>query len=290
METWFILAVLSAILGGFGAFTNKVTAHRKYSSQLVIIVNSLTSLLVFIPPALFFEGVPNISLQFLLVIFVAGILTSFTAIIKVEALHYIDSAIFLPLYKVFGPLFVIVMSILIFGESFNSFEWFGLIASLLVPILLISKLENSRQNNLTLGLILVIISAAVSAIIIGLQKFAIDIQSIPLWIISISSLGILVGSVVQYAIKHRGGMIESLTQNFSWGLLQIGLIRTVFAGGGFLLILYALSYGGPLGIVYTINSLYIIPPIILAIIFYNEHWNLRKALAVALSVLALTLL
>jgi uncharacterized membrane protein len=71
---------------------------------------------------------------------------------------------------------------------------------------------------------------------------------------------------------------------------MVASLRTVFAGGGFFLTLLAFIYGGPLGIVYTINSLYILLPIILAIIFYGEHWNVRKAVAIILSVLALALL
>ena len=53
---------------------------------------------------------------------------------------------------------------------------------------------------------------------------------------------------------------------------------------------YAYSLGGSLGIVYTINSLYILIPITLSIMFYNEHWNLRKVTAIALSIAALWLL
>jgi len=54
-----------------------------------------------------------------------------------------------------------------------------------------------------------------------------------------------------------------------------------------LLILFAYGSGGTLGLVQTIHSLYIIIPIILAIIFYNEHWNMPKAVAVLMSIVAL---
>jgi len=290
METWFIFAVLSAVLGGIGAFCNKVTAQRNYSATLVMTINAITSFLLFTSLALWFENAPSLSSLFIFITFLSGVLASFSLVIKIEALHYIDSTIFLPLFKVFGPLIVVILSILFFSESFSTIEWFGIIMSLLVPVLLVSRVENSRQNNLALGIILVLACAALSAITIGLQKFAVDIAGSPLWIMSISAIGILIGSVVQHSLKHRGAILKSITHNFSWGIFQLGLLRTIFAGGGFLCVLYALNYGGPLGIVFTINSLYILPPIILAIIFYNEHWNLRKAFAIALSVLALALL
>jgi len=201
-----------------------------------------------------------------------------------------DSAIFLPLFKVLGPFVVIIFGIVFFSESFTFIEWMGLGVSLLVPLLLVSRAEKSRQNNLTLGLILIVICAVTSAIAAGLQKFATEIQSFPLWIVSLISLGILASSLTQYLIKHRGELASSFISQYSPGVLYVALLRTVFAGGGFLLTLFAFVYGGSLGIVYTINSLYILLPIILAIIFYGEHWNFRKACAIILSVIALILL
>jgi uncharacterized membrane protein len=52
-------------------------------------------------------------------------------------------------------------------------------------------------------------------------------------------------------------------------------------------IFYAYGNGGTLGVVQTINSMYILIPIVLAIYFYKEHWNAQKMLAVVLSVVAL---
>lgn len=290
LELWFVYAVLSAIIGGLGAFGNKIAAQRKYNSQLVLIVNALTSLAIFGLPALYFEGISVLSWQLAGVAFLAGIVTSSSALIKIQVLHYIDSAIFLPLFKVLGPLIVILFGMIFFGESFSVLEWLGLITSLTVPVLLVSRVEHTRQNNLKLGLILIVVCAITSAIAAGLQKFATDIQDSPLWIISVISIGILISSSIQWTFKHNGSLITSLQDQYSNGVLHVALLRSVFAGGGFFLTLLAFIHGGPLGIVYTINSLYILPPIILAIIFYGEHWNFRKALAIALSVLALALL
>ena len=160
----------------------------------------------------------------------------------------------------------------------------------MVPILLVSRLEHTRQNNLTLGLVLTAVSAVIAAIAAGLQKFSTDIQASPLWILAMISLGILASIAIQYWLRHRSKVIKSLTEHHSTGVVHVALLRTVFAGSGFFLTILAFVYGGPLGIVYTINSLYILPPIILAIIFYGEHWNARKAVAIGLSILALALL
>jgi len=54
--------------------------------------------------------------------------------------------------------------------------------------------------------------------------------------------------------------------------------------------LYAFAFNGPLAVVYTIHSLYILIPIILSIIFFNEHWNTRKVIAIVASVAAILLM
>ncbi len=290
METWFVLAVLSAVVSGFGAFANKIVAHRKYNTQLVLIVYSIISLLVFVPLAIYLESLSTLSWSMFGIALVSGFITSYSAQMKIQVLHHIDSTIFLPLFKVVSPLIVIIFGITFFGETFSILEWFGLILGLCVPLLLLSREENARQNNLKAGLVLIAICALLASISASLQKYATDIQPVPFWIISIVAVGILMSSSIQYSIKHRGLIINSLKNQCTKGLLQISLLRSVFAGGGFLLTLLAYTYEGPLGIVYTINSLYIIPSIFLAIIFYNEHWNLRKALAIILSILTLALI
>ena len=102
--------------------------------------------------------------------------------------------------------------------------------------------------------------------------------------------GILISASMQNVFKYKKDVFKMMRTQYSVGILHVSIIRTVFAGGGFLLTLLAFVAGGPLGIVYTINSLYILLPIILAIIFYGEHWNFRKALAIGLSVVALAML
>jgi len=57
----------------------------------------------------------------------------------------------------------------------------------------------------------------------------------------------------------------------------------------FLFIMLAFAEG-TLSIVYTVQSLYILIPIILSIIIYKEHWNARKVVAIILSIAALALL
>ena len=133
----------------------------------------------------------------------AALVTSVSAHIKIQVLHYIDSAIFLPLFKVLGPAIVIVFGLVFFGESFSVMEWVGLLVSLSVPILLVSRVEQTRQNNLTLGLVLIGVCAVTSAIAAALQKWATEIQNAPLWIITMIGVGVMASAVVQYLFKYK---------------------------------------------------------------------------------------
>lgn len=290
LEWWFIFAVLSAVIGGIGNFGNKISAQRNYNSAVIMTLSALIQGLIFLPFALVYENISLLPLSFVAIVLLAGFIVSFSAVIKIQVLHYIDSAIFLPLYKVFSPLVVIVFGILFFAESFTPWEWFGLTLSLLVPFLLISRIEHTRQNNLKLGLLLILIAGVIGAIAAGIQKYATDISDATLSIMVISSTGILLGSMLQLVSLNGRNAVQVFNNHLHRGPLLVSLLRSTFAGTGFYLTLLAYEFGGSLGIVYTINSLYILLPIILAVIFYNEHWNLRKAIAIILSVVALALL
>lgn len=289
-ELWFVLAVAAAVVGGFGNFGNKISAKRGYDSAVIMIFSAFLSSLIFLPFALFFEDIWSLPLSFVAIMLGAGFITSFSAIIKIQALHYIDSAIFLPLYKVASPLVVIFFGMIFFAETFTPMEWFGLMLSLTVPLLLVSRMEHSRQNDLKLGLILVLVAGVIGAIGAAIQKYSTDVSDATLSIMVVITSGVLLGSVAQHIFYKKSQSMQVISSHLKSGPLFVSSLRAVFAGSGFYLALLALDYDGPLGIVYTINSLYILVPIILAIIIYGEHWNFRKALAIVLSVLALALL
>jgi len=75
-----------------------------------------------------------------------------------------------------------------------------------------------------------------------------------------------------------------------WNVIKLSIISGVFQFAGFAFMILGFKAGGPLAIVYTVNSFYILIPIILSVIIYKEHFNLRKALAIGLSIVALAFL
>ena len=287
METWFIAALISAFAGGLGAFSIKIAAHRGYDSKTVVFVGSLFTFAIALPLALYFEGVDAITLEIFLFPFIAGLFVAVMAILKIVTLRYIDATIFFPLFKVVAPVLAIASGLLFFGESFGSSEWIGLVFSVLVPVMLISKHENTRQSNLLLGLLLIVLVSFLTVISTILQKFIADASNSVFWIYCFLQIGVLVGSAVVVLIKkERLKWSEVWDQSYLFYMLWRAAVISISV----LCVIYAFAQSGPLAIVYTINSLYILIPIVLSIVYYGEHWNVRKVIAIILSVVAIAFL
>ncbi len=291
MEIWFIAAVAGATLSGISNFFFKLAANRGYNAEVFTLYGGLVSTIL---TGLVAVSTHHSLLQFNLftgTMLVAGILASLGGIMKVYALRHIDSTIYFPLFKLLAPGLAIVYGVTWFAESFTSVEWIGMILGLVVPLLLITKAENGRQMNLKAGLVLVLVTALTSASAAALNKVVIDAGITVLVGLFYSSLGVFVGTV--FTIIFKQGLkatYRHIESDSDTTLIFYGSVRAVFIALGFGLVLYAYAQGGTLAVVQTINSMYILIPIVLSIIFYKEHWNLQKAVAIILSVLALALL
>jgi len=291
MELWFVASVVGAALSGISNFTFKQAAVRGYNSELFSMYAGATSVVLV---SLFLLAFPQLITNipwWAVLVFLVGMLSAVSGILKVYALRYIDATIYFPLFKLLAPLLAIIAGVTLLGERFTTWEWFGMAVGLLVPLMLITKAEDNRQNNLVLGLVLVVVTGAISALAATVAKFAIDASmaaTVALWY---TVLGILVGSILSIAYKTGvPKMIDLAKSESSWGLVRSAMTRSIFIATSVGLMFYAFSAGGTLAVVQTIHSMYILIPIVLAIIFYNEHWNVQKVLAIVLSVASLALL
>lgn len=157
-------------------------------------------------------------------------------------------------------------------------------------MLLINKTENGRQNNLIAGLALLLLGATISAVAAALNKYSAILWTDVLWLVVFASAGVFAGSLlVMWWRRTLVKTLESVYSKSEGVLILLSSLRAVIMcialGAG----LYAYTQNGTLAIVHTIQSMYILIPIVLSVIFYNEHWNLRKILAIVLSVVALGL-
>ncbi len=291
MQLWFWAAVTGAILAGLSNFCFKIAAKREYNSEAFSLIGGATSV-VFAGCGLLLFRPESVQTPWLVIITIgAGGIATIGGILKVYALRHIDTTIFFPLFKLFSPLLAVIAGLVFFAEQFSRAEWIGIIAGLLVPLILITKIENSRQQNLLAGIILMAITAATSATAATLNKLVIDEGMSELEVLWYASWGILVGSVGILMMRNRTlASLSNIKRHFSKGMLWYAFLRSFLICFSMLFVLYAYGNGGALGVVQTIHSLYILIPIILAILFYKEHWNVQKMAAVLLSLLALTFL
>ncbi len=123
-----------------------------------------------------------------------------------------------------------------------------------------------------------------------LHKSGVDL-TINLWLLMLlNQASIFIGSLLFLGVRHKKHFFKNVRENTSHSLIKLSLILGLFGAGSTIATYHAFADGGPLGIVYTITSIYILIPIILSIIIYKEHWNTQKVVAIVVSILALGLL
>lgn len=218
---------------------------------------------------------------------IAGVTHGIGNFIRIESLKYIDSVIYFPINKVLGPLIVLIGGIVFFKDSLTVLQYIGIIASISVPLLLVSSTEKHRQNNLRLGIIFLVVSTLLTAGSTLFTKQALVDTSTVSFVLSI---GQIAGTISSLAIllKQHGREFRK-TLNLDFREIYLGVIGGILAFFSSYSLLKALSMG-LISIVYTIHAHYILVPIVLSIWWYREHINVRKVAAVALSFLAIALL
>ncbi len=290
MQLWFWAAVAGMVLAGISNFGFKVAAKKGYDAEVFNLYGGIVSvifaslcLLVIRPADVSGWGIVIITL-------LSGFIATTGGIMKVYALRNIDTTIFFPLFKLLSPLLAVITGLIIFGERFTALEWFGIALGHLVPLLLINKVEHKRQNNLIKGLIMVVLVSASSALAAALNKYAIDAGMshwVALWY---TVFGIVVGTLIIILFKLRRATLHHLVSHSSKALIYQAGFRSIFISISTLLIFYAYGHGGDLGIVQTIHALYIVIPIMLAVLIYKEHIDWKKVLAVVLCIVSLMFL
>lgn len=284
MEAWFYYAILSGVFSGIYAFFLKISAYLNHNPQRVTFYSYVSSSLISFIFILLF-GIEDIRIFYILLFFgfLNVVLYYISTQCRILSLKEMDSTIFFPVYKTIGPLFVLIISYFIFTESISFREFIGIVIGILVMYLLINKKENLRQKNLKLGLIYLFIATIFAVLSATLTKY-ISLQefNIIIYIVFIQFFGLLVSGyffATQKKIKKEKYfkkytvIIGSLS-----GLINIATLY-----------FFILALSGNFAIVYTINSFSILIPIILSVIIFKEHFDMKKGFGIVLSILALFL-
>lgn len=278
--------IAGTILAGIHVFIQRIAIARDYNSNLLNSYTGIVAGAIGLLVSLIWLDVTKLSWFMVLFATVNGAFYLLGSNLRMDAMRHIDTTILLPLHKFMSPLFALLFGILYFGEILRVNEWIGIGLGMIVPLLLISKAENKRQNNLAKGLLFMVISAAIVAANAAINKEGIEIFSSVVLFAAVSHLGSAIIGLTPRLLKKQKTEIDYFESGLLWLSLLVGIVSFL----SFNALLFAFAYGGPLAIVYTIHSLYIVIPIVLSIIFFKEHWNTRKVVAIVASIAAIMLM
>jgi len=286
METWIIWALLSAITWWLYNFSYKVIAQRQYDTNLSTTYSYLTATIL--------AGIYCIYTQAFYVsydIFFTTFILSFvnisffyiSVIARVESMKNIDTVIFYPLYKTFWPIIVTCISLLYFWEYLSLREAFGILVGITIPLLLITKTENRIQKNLKLWVLLVLVTAIVTSVSSAATKMVYVLEGSPAIFLFTGLFWWTIYSMLAFLVHGRKKKHKYKTD----GILKFSVLAWIIHVFAFFTFIEAMV--GNMAIVFTINSFSILIPIILSIFFYGEHFNMKKGIVIALSIISILL-
>lgn len=281
MEMWFIFAVLSALSAGLYSFSLKASAHYKHHASQVTMYAMLSASVLSGVYAILQDHRPTIIILIILLAFINVSAYSAYSISRIEGLKNIDSTILFPIIKISSSILIIPISFGLFGDYFTFTQFIGICIGLTTPILLITKKEQLLQKNLKKGLILVAIAVA-SAIVVTVATKTINFWELDfsLYMFFVFSFGVLMNAVSFKKTKHK----EHSKLHVEW----VGLLGGVFMFLNLFFYLQALS--GSLTVVFVINSFSTVFAVILAVLMFKERFDIKKGLALIVTVISLVLL
>ncbi|MDA9129365.1 SMR family transporter [Candidatus Gracilibacteria bacterium] len=285
MESTVIFAAISAVLAGFYSFSFKVIAERNYDTNLSYVYMYFTAFTFSLIVTVFEGGVLTDAKEFVLIVFFSACMVIFYNMsmhTRVESMRNMDAMLFYPLYKTFGPITVIVISYFFFNETLTMREWLGIICGISIPLLLITKTENRIQKNLYRGCIFMLFTSLFTALAGSIQKYSVDLGfDLNIFLTVYMFFGGAFCGVGYYRSKNTKKHYTNA------GIFPFSVIIGLFFVGSAYTFIRALE--GNFAIATTINSFSILIPIILSIIFYGEHFNLKKGIVIALSIVSILL-
>ncbi len=280
---WTLLATLFA---GVHIFTSKVVAQKGINISVNSMFNFILPSFVWLLLLIFIDQkIPEHYLEIIFYSTLGGISYGISFLTRTYSLKNIDSVIFFPINKILGPLIAVIGGVFYFKEYLSLTNYFGVMLSILVPVLLINNKEKTRQKNLFLGIILLIVSTFTGTITHFFTKTSLAFGQDGFFLCL--AVGQFVGFLVSYILyiyENSHFKIIFTKKDLKYGTM------TAFLGS---LAIFAISKAimtGPISIVYTIHAHYILIPILLSVFFYKEHIDTKKVLAVLLSMSAIAFL
>jgi len=277
METWFIYALLSLITAWFFSFSSKMSIEKNHNPALVTFYSMVVALFCWLVLLFFsWEKFGNIWL--------AGFLWTInwslylvTTLTRIKSLKYIDTSIYFPIYKALGPLLLIFITVWFFSETLTYTEVFWIFLWVSVPLILVWKNKKSKDTKKWIKyLIIWLITALMASVSVKISTIY-DVNVFLYTIFSLIAWSVL--SVIVHKFDKKDKTDYSILH-----IKRIWIITWILNFTTFYCFVKAISLWNNLTVVYTIQSLYIIIPIILSIMIYKEHFDIKKFIAILLTV------
>lgn len=279
MELRILYAAISWLTAWIASFLHKITAEKWYNSYQFTWYTFLSwaffSIILFV---LSWDVLNNV-LAITMIWFIMWVSYTMTVISRIESLKNISTTLYFPSYKIWSTLLAFLVWVIFFTDSIKTNEIFWVIFGLLVPIVLINKTEHLNHKNMKKGISMSMISIVFAVITISMSKIINYYDLSTYFYIFVWNATWAIISLAQYNLKHKkkkyyNNHLKKICL-FNWLLLTIWSVFFVKA-------LY-----WNLWVVYTINSFSMIIPIILSVIIYKDHLDLRKIIAIILTIISM---
>lgn len=276
---WLTLALISALLLGLYDISKKKALDKNSPLVVLLVVTGLST--IFLSPCLFLYGG---DFRAHLMLIVKALIVSSSWISGIIALKLLPITTVSPV-KATRPFFVVLFSLIIFGERLNALQWTGVSLALLSILLmsLSSKHDSNGENSLKgwIALAVSIVTGVISAlydkhIIGGLE---------PLFIQSWGNLYItliLAICIVLRCAVERSSLRDAFT--IRWDVMM--LLTAILITGADMSYFFALKQEGALlSIISIMRRCSVIVTFVFGAIVFKEK-NIRRKAAILSILLA----
>ena len=279
MELRILYAVISWIASWIASFLNKISAEKWYNSYqftwYTFLSSAFFSLIFFLSTK---ENLANL-LPTILMWIIMWIAYTVTNVSRIEALKNISTTLYFPAYKIWSTILAFIVWISFFTDTIKTNEILWVIIGLLVPIVLINKKEHLNHTNMSRWITMIIISIISAVVTVSLSKIIIFLEMNVVFYIFVWTFTWWIISLIQYNLKYKKVL------HYTKKIKRICLINWLLIASGTLFFIKALSWN--LWVAMTINSFWLVIPIILSVIIYKDHFDLRKIIALILTVISM---
>ncbi|MFK7779902.1 MAG: DMT family transporter [Candidatus Gracilibacteria bacterium] len=278
MESWFILAILSAILFGLNNFIKKIVAKKGLDKNNFVFyfafVQVIASALYFIYMGSYFY----MTALFGILVFIRRILGVEKNLTMIESLKYIDSSLFFPVHKLIKIGGGLIVGMFLFGEFLGRGEIIFLSLGFISVLLLGYKKGTFKNKDIRKGIMYLLLSSLIIVITSTINKYIGENHDPAFYVFLSSVIGFI----------YIGLKIKLGKKKFSFDKTEFiyGLYTGIIGFFAFLFLILALK-DGKLVMVQLIATIDIIIPIVLSFILLKEDVNKIKIIGLVLFLLNL---